>query len=63
MKKMAFKKLNRFDLIIDGQIVEHYFKVVYKNEAVALCDNKFNIIKIYNFNGEEYEVINETNKR
>jgi hypothetical protein len=63
MKKMAFKKLNRFDLIIDGQIVEHYFKVVFKDNMIALCDNKFNVIKLYNLKGEDNEVTYEKNKR
>ena len=54
MKKMAFKKINKFDLIIDGQIVEHYFKVVFKDNMIALCDNKFNVIKLYNLKGEDY---------
>ena len=63
MKKMAFKKLNKFDLIIDGQIVERYFKVVFKDNMIALCDNKFNVIKLYNLKGEDNEVTYEKNKR
>ena len=49
MIKLAFKDLKRFDLIVDGK-VKHYFRVVFKDDLRALVDNKFNTIKIYNYN-------------
>tara|TARA_R100000697_G_scaffold108700_1_gene124075 strand:+ start:104 stop:286 length:183 start_codon:yes stop_codon:yes gene_type:complete len=51
MIKYAFKDLKRFDLIEDGK-VKHYFRVVFRDDLRALVDNKFNTIKIYNYNND-----------
>ena len=47
--KLSFNNYVRFDLIEDGK-VKHYFRVVFKDDLRALVDNKFNTIKIYNYN-------------
>ena len=47
--KLSFNNYVRFDLIEDGK-VKHYFRVVFKDNLRALVDNKFNTIKIYNYN-------------
>ena len=48
---------------LGAEVFQYGFKVVFKDNMIALCDNKFNVIKLYNLKGEENEVTYEKNKR